>query len=300
MRYGTPRLLTPPREEEEIYPYRRVWPSLALEIGALFGLTIILYVMVGYLGIGLPVNLERPVNVGIALFPALLWVLFSLWRERFVVEPRRNLVQVFIVSALVANAVGVPLVNSLEIDQWLPFLGTIERVIGYAVTLGIVQEMLKYLVVRYLVWPAAFRIRLDSVAYLMAAAISYATVLDLRAAMGAPVSPDVFAIRMLGNTTSHIAASIFVSYGLAEVRFNPRTFFVMPIALLFASVITGLAVSARASMMNTAFVLGFAATRPLFGIVLSLMVVVGALMIAAFLFNAAERQEREALAGSEA
>src|SRR5688572_5828122 len=43
-----PRLLTPP-EEEEIYPYRRVWRSLIVETSLLFALTAVLFVLVNFL-----------------------------------------------------------------------------------------------------------------------------------------------------------------------------------------------------------------------------------------------------------
>ena len=52
-RYNNPRLLTPPREEEEVYPYRRVWLSIVIEIGVMLGITVALYVMIGYLNMGL-------------------------------------------------------------------------------------------------------------------------------------------------------------------------------------------------------------------------------------------------------
>ena len=108
-------------------------------------------------------------------------------------------------------------------------------------------------------------------------------------------SPDVLALNVFSITTTHLAASVFVAYGLAEVRFNPGTLIIMPTMMLFSTIVTGIAVSVTSSISNAKFFLGFAATRPLFGFVIALGLVVGALVVAAFLFNAAERQEREAV-----
>ena len=296
-RRDQPRLLTPPREEEEIYPYRRVWPSIMIETGVLFVITMSLYIMVGYLRLRPPESLNRPVNTLVALSPALLWMVFSLWRERTVPEPRPKLIGVFVISALVANAVGVPTVTALKTEQWLPFLGIIGRIIGYAVTVGIVQELLKYLVVRYTVWPGALRIRLDAVAYCAAAAIGYATALNLHFAFGPVSSPDIVALRVFSNATIHLSAGVLLAYGLAETRFNPRSFLIMPVALLVAAGVVGLAISARSSLINAKFFLGVSAIRPIFGFGFSLMVISGALAVAIFLFHVAERGEREAIAG---
>lgn len=295
MRYQSPRLLTPPREDEEEYPYRPVWRTIVIETGGLFAITIGLYVIIGYLGISVSGDLNQLINGGVALVPAGLWMVFSFLRERRVLEPRRNLIAVFVISSLVANAIGIPFLNTLRTDSWLPFLGTIERVIGYAVTVGIVHEMLKYLVVRYVVWPDAFRIREDSVAYFGAAAIGYATVENLHLALAAVPSPDVIALHVFSITTTHLAASVFVAYGLAEVRFNPKAIIILPTMMLFSTLVTGIAISATSSISNAKFFLGAAATRPLFGLIIALGSVISALIVAAFLFNAAERQEREAV-----
>lgn len=300
MGYGGPRLLTPPREEEEVYPYRRVWSSIILELSGVVIFTAVLYVLMGYIGVRVPDSLTLPVNVLIALWPALLWGVFSWWRERFAVQPRRSLAGVFIVSALVANAVSIPLLDALETSLWLPSAGFFNRIIGYAVTIGIVHEFSKYVVLRYMIWPRALRIRLDALAYCMAAAIGYAVVMNLRLALaGTTLAPDVLAMRAFGDVTLHIAASAFLAYGLAEMQFRPRTFFVMPFMLLLSILVTGIAITLRSNVINAKFFLGFSATRPLFGLAISFGIVVASLVVVAFLFNTAERQEREAVASRE-
>ena len=260
--------------------------------------TLILYIMVGYIGINFSDSLAKPFNIALALMPAMLWFVFSHWRERFVQEPRRRLSTIFITSALVANAIGIPLLDTLAPEEWLSATGTIDKVIGYAVTVGIVQEMLKYLVVRYTV-SGMLNIRLDSVAYCAASAIGYVTVINLHLAFTGTPSPDVTAIRIFSNTALHMSTSALIAFGFAEVQFNPKIFFVMPLTMVFSAFITGIAIAARSSMVNANFFLGHSATRPIMGLLFSVGLVTAIMLTVGFLFSNLEKREQETVAGRE-
>jgi hypothetical protein len=298
-RYSSPGLLTPPREEEEVYPYRRVWPSIILEIGALFGLGFALFVAVALFGMSVPPSLQLPFNLGLTLLPVALWLLFSYLRERTVPQPRRNLLGVFIISALVANAISIPLMSYLRVEQWLSLAGTIDRVLGYTLTIGILHELPKYIILRYGVWSSRLRTRLDMLAYGAASAVGYATVLNIHMALESPAAPDIVASRVIGNLIIQLSAVSIVAYGLAELRFNPRSLVLLPAALMLAAFIHGVAIPVRAGLISVALPLGAASTRPLFGLIFALALSIAVLSATAFLFNTAERQEREAFASGE-
>lgn len=299
-----PGLLLPPREEEEIYPYRRVWRSVALESGILFSVAAILFLVFNLLSIRLPETLQPPVNVLLALTPSALWLFFSWWQERFVPQPRQRLVTVLVVSALAANAIGIPLVDSfLQVDRWLPLSNAITRIIGYTFTVGIVQEMLKYLVVRYTIWPEQFRMRRDAVAYAAASAIGYATVLNLHFVLANNPPPDTAAIRVFSNIALHLAASITVGYGLAEVRFSQPSPFLLTMTIGLAAFLTGIAIPIRAGLVNASLsldlnadnpLLNISTTRPLIGFIFSAALLIAPCLVLSFLFNSAEQREREA------
>ena len=124
-----PRLLTPPQQEEEIYPYRRVWQSVAIEAVVLFSVTILLYILTNILQVSIPSRFYSTIALALACLPMVLWLYFSWWRERSVSQPRERLLTVAIISALAANAVGVPIVNEfLRVDQWLPLSSAVNRV----------------------------------------------------------------------------------------------------------------------------------------------------------------------------
>ena len=297
-RYNSPSLLTPPREDEEVYPYRRVWPSIFIEVGALFGFVTVLYIAVGILNIGVPGALQQPLNITIALAPLGLWLIFSRLPELRVPQPRSRLTAVLIISALTANAISLPLLSLIEPEAWLPLAGRIQRIIGYAMTVGVVQELSKYLVVWLLVWPLALRTRLDALAYFAASAIGYVTVANLHLVTGGAPA-DVIALRVFSNTVVHLAASSVVAYGLAELRFRSQTFFVMPFSLLLACMVAGVGISFRTALVSSGFVLGIGGTRPLFGLIFPLALIIGVLAVVLFLFNTTERREREAVASRE-
>ena len=84
--YGSANLITPPREEEEIYPYRRAWESVVTEMGVLLVIISLLFIGALFLGIRVPATLAAPVNYALALLPAALWGIFSFVREYSVPE----------------------------------------------------------------------------------------------------------------------------------------------------------------------------------------------------------------------
>jgi hypothetical protein len=291
------RLLTPPREEEEIYPYRRVWRSLILENGIMFGVALVFFVLVNFLGFAFPDALRTPLKILIALLPAILWFAFSWMAERLVPEPRTRLLSVALVSGLIANAVGLPFLSeTLQVERWLSLASAIDRIVGYTITSGIVYGLLQYLVLRYLVWSDVLRTRLDAIAYGAACAVGYATILNLDFVLSGSPPPDVVAMRVFSMITMHTASSIILAYGLAESRFSNANPFLLPLMMAFSALIIGIAIPIRAGLTNASITLAnlqLAAPRPLFGLLFSGALIVAISFAMAFLFNNAERQERE-------
>lgn len=294
------RFIPPPDDDIEVrYPYRRAWVSIIIECAILFGVTAALYVLVNFIGINLRGDLRQALNLLVALLPALLWIVFSLYRERAVEMPRQRLAAVAIVSALVANAVGIPFVESVfQPDRWLPLGSAIERIIGYTFTIGITQELLKYIVVRYLAWNSDFRDRYDSLAYCAASAIGYATIVTVRYALNGNPSPDVVAAFTFDTICIGLGGSFIVSFGLSEVRFGRPFPLLQALTLAAAAAVSGAGVPLRTGLVNASFSLLGAYPSPLFGIILSAVILIGAGVVIGFLYRNAEREAREAL-GSE-
>ena len=267
----------------------------------MFGIAAVLFVAVNFLGIGIPEILVTPLNIVIALMPTILWMVFSLLPERGVPEPRTQLLPVFIISALVANAIGIPFIDGvLTVESWLSLVSALERISGYMFTIGIVHCGIVYVILRYMVWRDHLRTRLDTVSYAATVAVGYTMVLNLQfTSIGTPL-PDVVAMRVFANLSLHLVANITVAYGLSEQRFANAMPLLPPLSIAFAAFLTGVFIPVRAGLINGSFSgLGVTAPRPLFGLGFTVAFLAALLVVLAFLFNNAERQEREMQAAAE-
>jgi len=289
------RLVTPP-QDEEIHPYRRVWASIAIESGVLFALCTGVFVGFNLIGISVPTVLEQGLRIVLVLLPFFLWVIFSLWREQRVPLPRVRLFAVMIITVLAANALGVPIVDLVfQPDRWLPLAPVPTRIVAYAITIGTLQEFIKYMVVRYTVWRDFFRTRLDSVAYTFASAVGYATVLNVQFVLTTPTaSPDAVALYVFETMALGAAASIVVAYGMAELRFATPSPLFLPLTLIIASFLYGGLIPIRVNFVNASFSLAGGFPKPLIGLMLSFGVLIVISFVFSFLFERSERAAQEA------
>lgn len=289
------RLITPPSEEEEIYPYRRVWLSIALEMSILFGSVLLILVITRSLQV--PVQFRLPVNLAFALLPGILWLIFSWWRERFALRPRNGLIPVAIITGLVANTVGLPLIEDIfQPDSWLSLETAINRIVGYTFTVGLVKSMVIYLVVRFSVWPERFRVRLDGVAYGAASAIGCATVFNLHYVLTNPATPLAAAIYVFTQAVLLLCSGIIIGYGLSEVTFNHRPFpLLLAAAIALSAFVTGLATPLIGGLTNAGISPAnpIGAASPILGLLFAAALLLAVSLVFSFLFNVAERHETE-------
>ena len=226
--------------------------------------------------------------------------IFSLWRERFALQPRKRLLAVAVISALVASGVSIPFIEGIfQPERWLPIGSAINRIVGYTFTVGIVQEVLKYLVVRYLIFPDLFRTRLDAIAYCAASAIGYATMVNIQFVLSGAALPDIVAMHVFGTVAVNLAGSILVSYGMAEVRFDNPSPFLLTITVALAALVNGIAIPIRGGLVNAGFSLEGGASSPILGLGLSAVFLTATVVVVSFLYVNTERREREAAASRE-
>jgi hypothetical protein len=302
--YG-PHFITPPTDDQELYPYRPVWRTLAIEATILAVIAMILYVAIDLLGVSPPSRLQPYLAFGLIIAPCLLWLLFSLWGEYRVSQPRQHLVGVGILAMLVASAVGSPLLDQyFHVDVWLPLAPAVNRILGYTLTAGIVQGIIKYIIMRYSIWPGHLRVRLDGVAYGIATGIGYATILNLQfVSANASAPPDIIAFHIFANYALHVATGIVIGYGMAEVRFSNPTPIFLTIILAIASIITGITIPIHAGLVNSSLSISstvtISAPKPLFGLGFSAVLLIAVSVIIAGLIGNADRLAREARADRE-
>jgi hypothetical protein len=143
-------------------------------------------------------------GVVLALVPAFIWMAFFYLQDRLEPEPKGYIVGVFLLGALLASAVGIPLVENLfRVSNWI-YSDTLTTILGSILVVGFVQEFLKYAAVRYSVFPSAeFDEATDGVIYATAAGLGYATVLNIQFVIangGVALGSSV--IRMVSPATS--------------------------------------------------------------------------------------------------
>lgn len=286
-------LINPPFDDEDTYPYRRVWPNFAASNGIFFGIVLVIVLFSTFVPLSPATRL--PLDLLLALLPLGLWFFFDWLREQRVEQPRKRLIPTLLMSALVANAIGYPLVERwLDVGNWSPQQDLFTRVFVYSLSIGTIPEVLKYIVVRYLVWLDHFRIRADAVAYNLTATIGYVTVINLQYVLNDMPPIDVAAVRIFSVTTVAITNSLVVAYGLAEMRFEKTSPLLLPGAISVASLITGVVVGVRGNLSNTRLSLGISAPTLIIALAISAALLFGIGFAMSFLFTASERQAQEA------
>ena len=246
-------LLASEEAPAEIYPYRRVWRAVSIEVGAMVFLVMLVI-------IGTRFGLLRDVasrNWGLLLIlvplGAYLW--FSVRGEQQAPEPREGLITVTLFSALLANGLGLPLVNEFfEPREWLSDAGFFGRLLGYSFTVGVTTEFLKYVAIRYTIWPKRIRARIDGVAYSIAASVGYATVLNAQVVFGTEPTVSAMAIRIAINFISQLGFGVIVGYFMAEMALVPnRAPFFLAGGLFTGSLMQGAFVAFRGIAAGSGF-----------------------------------------------
>lgn len=295
-----PTLLTPfdaPREA--VYPYRRVWRTALIEIGALVAITGLVLLGMRIIHASLGDTTQRGVGVILALVPLALWLTVSYRGERRASQPRTRLPLVVFLSALLANAVGVPVVDRLfAVDQWLPLANALTRILGYALIAGFTMEFLKFAVLRYAVWEGQITTRQDGIAYSLAAALGYAVVLNLNFVFDQAADPGSVVLRVAGNTLSQAAIGIIVGSALAELKIGKPSVFGLPISLGIAALLHGLFIVARAGVVVGAFSTTASGNLPAASLIVAVALVAMIFSVIGFLVRTADARARRSPAFS--
>jgi hypothetical protein len=292
-----PYLLTPQRAESDRYPYRRVWRTAWLEAVILLVLTAALVFGTRLVDLRLPATAERALSFVYAILPLGLWLGISYAAERRALQPRRNLPAVVILGGLAASGVAVPLTAIFAAEEWLSTASGLDRIIGYTLTVGVVHEFLKYAVLRYSVWRTEFNTRLDAVAYAMAAAIGFATALNIHFALSNTLNLASAALRMTEITLAQVAISPILGFVLYELR-KPNVFVLIPVlGVLIAALFNALSIVIRAGLIVAGVSRTSTANNAIYGLGMALFLIVVLFSALSFLVRAAD--EREALRASE-
>ena len=234
-------------------------------------------------------------GVLLALVPAFIWLVFFYLQDRLEPEPKGYILAVFLLGALLASAVGIPLVdNFFHVSNWI-YADTATTILGSILVVGFIQEFLKYAAVRYSVFPSAeFDEATDGVIYATAAGLGYATVLNIQFVIangGVALGSSV--IRMVVVALAQASFAGITGYFLGRSRFEKKGWWWMPAGLFLAAVGNGLFNWLRGRIVQGGISLSGSSANPWMGLILAAVVALVTLGVTLWLIR---RNIRTALA----
>lgn len=164
-----------------------------------------------------------PAALPLALIPAVLWLIYFYLRDIHEPEPTHYIAGVFLLGALVAAPLASYVTDALfKVPAWgvLPRWGVTEAVAAFLIVAP-VQEVAKYIVVRYTVYLSAeFDEPMDGIVYMTAAGLGFATAMNVQQMVRAPqIALTTAAINAVTVTLAHASLSGVVGFALGRAKF---------------------------------------------------------------------------------
>lgn len=214
------------------------------------------------------------VGLVLALIPAIVWLLFFYQQDRLEPEPKGYVFGVFVLGALLAQAIGVPLLEDVfEVRRWLSISPWV-NVAGSILVVGFSQEFLKYAAVRYSVYPSAeFDERVDGVVYGTAAGLGYATLLNVHYVVASGgVNLPIGVVRIVVTALAQASFAGLTGYFLGRARFEDEPVWWLPGGVALAAVLNGLFTVLRGELTTTRLGLAGGGFTPWPGLILAAIV----------------------------
>lgn len=276
-----------------------VWRAgLGMVVGQL-ALVLLVELVVGVFRLALSGWTLVAAGVGLALISSVIWLVFFYQQDRLEPEPKGYVLAVFVLGALLAQGVGIPLLNdAFEVGRWLP-QSPLGGLLGAILVVGIVQEFLKYAAVRYSIFTLPeFDERVDGVIYGTAAGLGYATMLNIHYVVASGgVNLQAGVIRIVVTALAQASFAGLTGYFLGRARFDDEPVWWLPAGVTLAAILNGLFTVLRGELTTTGLGLSGGGFNPWPGLVLATVVAGGTFAV---LFALIRRANKLTLAGADA
>ena len=272
---------------------RAFWTAGGVQIIALLLFVAIVTVIARFLPSTLSGAWLTLAGVVVAIVPAIVWLTFFYQQDSLEHEPKGYIVRVFILGALLASAVGIPVVRNLfHVNSWL-YTNELTNLLGSILVIGFTQEFLKYAAVRYSVFDSAeFDERTDGIIYATAAGLGFATMLNFDYVISrGGVDLGIGVIRVAITALAHASIAGVVGYFLGQAKFERTPVYYLPAGIVLAAVLNGVFFWSQDLVTRTGI-----AVNPWYGLVLAVAVAVVLLVVVFWLIRRATA-ETIALAG---
>jgi RsiW-degrading membrane proteinase PrsW (M82 family) len=270
---------------------KSVWRSAGISIALLFLFAVVVIVAANIFGPVLEGTALVLAGIVLAAVPALLWLVFFYLQDLLEPEPKGYVLGVFVVGALLASAVGIPVLRNLfRVQDWLGNSFLI-NILGSILVVGFVQEFLKYASVRYTVYLLPeFDERMDGILYGTAAGLGYATMLNVHYVVdsgGANLQMAV--IRIVVTALAQASFSGITGYFLGRAKFDDEPSWWLASGLTIAAVLNGLFQVLLGGLTRTKAVLTGDMATPWYSLVLAAVVAAITLAVLLYLMRRASR-----------
>jgi len=215
------------------------------------------------------------VGIVLALVPAIIWLAIFYAQDVREPEPKRLVLGVFVLGALLAQAVGKPVTEDLfQVSQWMATAGALFHILAAILIIGFVEMFLVYAAVRYSVYGSPeFDERVDGVIYGTAAALGYATALNVGfVVQSGGVNLVAGVIRITVTALALASFGGLVGYFLGRCKFEDEPLWWMPAGLALAAILDGLFIYVRGEITTTAVGLRGGGYNPWPGLILGAVV----------------------------
>ncbi len=182
------------------------------------------------------------VSLILTAIPAAIWMSLFYVQDRGEPEPRLLVLAVAVLGALVAGAVGLPLLNLFfRVPDWIG-RDPLTEILGSILVVGFLQTFLKYAAIRFSIfYSPEFDQRVDGVIYGSAVGLGYATMLNINlvvASGGVDLGAGVIRIVITQMVQGSLGA--LIGYFLGRDKFDSKRVWWMSVGLVVAAVLEGL------------------------------------------------------------
>jgi len=194
----------------------------------------------------------------LAAVPAIIWLIVFYLQDRLEPEPKRYILGVFALGAVLSGTIGQPLISSFfRVTDWANF-SLWSKIAADVLVVGALQAFLIYAAVRYTVFLSdEFDEPVDGVIYGAAAGLGYATMMSISYIIAhGGVDLGVGAIRVAVTALAYASFGGVLGYFLGQAKFEDHSPFWLPAGLVLTAVLNGIVTSAlglvsRAGLQST-------------------------------------------------
>ena len=178
----------------------------------------------------------------LAIVPTVWWLFFFYREDQIEPEPKTRILQVFLLSLLLTDSVGLRVVNDVfNIRSWVD-ISPSASLLATILIPGFTYMAIQYFAVRAMVYATEeFDERMDGIVYGTAAGLGVATLLNLHHIIdngGVALAPGV--IHVVTTALAQASFGGLMGYVMAQAKFEHRPVFWVPMGVTVAAVLNGL------------------------------------------------------------